>query len=253
MRRAQAFLAGIKKQHLLTSTVPENGDQNPYAMADGAGERGSCRRTICWSIISIIRAICRAPAAPSSITAPRPGRRRPSPAFPRSAGLPRRRRADHGDGGAEIRLGDRRQRAEHRWHHQDAWPGLPDHSDISGKVAGTITGPEIADPWGNMAWIDNGDTATLFVSNVGFGIGAPGQAVQNNATVLRIGLSIAAGKPPGGDEQDRDRQRVFAPGRCQRIPDRADRAGLGQGRHALCFGCDRQPDGGDCRCGDPQR
>ena len=68
--------------------------------------------------------------------------------------------------------------------------------DSTGKVAGTIAGPEIADPWGNMAWIDNGATATLFVSNAGFGIGAPGQPVQNSATVLRLGLSIPAGKPP---------------------------------------------------------
>jgi hypothetical protein len=68
--------------------------------------------------------------------------------------------------------------------------------DADGKVAGTITGPEIADPWGNMAWIDHGDTATLFVSNAGFGIGAAGQAVQKTATVLRLDLSIADGKPP---------------------------------------------------------
>jgi len=68
--------------------------------------------------------------------------------------------------------------------------------DSAGKVAGTITGSEISDPWGNMAWIDNGDSATLFLSNVGFGIGAAGQPVQNNATVLRIGLSIADGKAP---------------------------------------------------------
>jgi DNA-binding beta-propeller fold protein YncE len=36
----------------------------------------------------------------------------------------------------------------------------------------------------------------LFVSNAGFGIGAPGQPVQHRATVLRIGLAIATGKPP---------------------------------------------------------
>jgi hypothetical protein len=68
--------------------------------------------------------------------------------------------------------------------------------DSTGKVVSTISGPDIADPWGNMAWIDNGDTATLFVSNAGFGIGAPGQPVQNTATVLRIGLSIPAGGAP---------------------------------------------------------
>jgi hypothetical protein len=68
--------------------------------------------------------------------------------------------------------------------------------DANGHVAGTIAGPQIDDPWGNMAVIDHGDTATLFVSNAGFGIGAPGQPVQRKATVLRIGLSIADGKAP---------------------------------------------------------
>ena len=47
-----------------------------------------------------------------------------------------------------------------------------------------------------MAWIDKGDSATLFLSNVGFGIGAPGQPVQNTATVLRLELSIPQGQPP---------------------------------------------------------
>jgi hypothetical protein len=69
--------------------------------------------------------------------------------------------------------------------------------DSSGKVAGTITGPDINDPWGNMAVIDDGDTATLFVSNVGFGIGTSGDAtVHEKATVLRLGLRIAADSAP---------------------------------------------------------
>jgi len=68
--------------------------------------------------------------------------------------------------------------------------------DPRGHVAGTIAGPNIADPWGNMAVIDDGATATLFISNAGFGIGAPGQAVQHKATILRLDLTIAPGKPP---------------------------------------------------------
>jgi hypothetical protein len=68
--------------------------------------------------------------------------------------------------------------------------------NASGKVQGTISGPEISDPWGNMAVIDHGDTASLFVSNAGFGIGPVGGPVQSKATVLRIDLAIAAGKPP---------------------------------------------------------
>ncbi len=49
-----------------------------------------------------------------------------------------------------------------------------------------------------MAVIDNGATATLFVSNTGFGVGAPAGTppVVKQASVLRIELSIPPGKPP---------------------------------------------------------
>lgn len=49
-----------------------------------------------------------------------------------------------------------------------------------------------------MAVVDNGDTATLFVSNTGFGVGAAtdDSRVVNKATVLRLKLNIPPGKPP---------------------------------------------------------
>ena len=70
--------------------------------------------------------------------------------------------------------------------------------DAEGKVAGTIADPAINGPWGNMAVIDNGTTATLFASNTGFDVGAPqdNAPVVKQATVVRIDLSIPPGKPP---------------------------------------------------------
>jgi hypothetical protein len=70
--------------------------------------------------------------------------------------------------------------------------------DAQGKVAETIAGPTINMPWGNMATEDHGSTATLFLSNAGFGIGSPdGQPpVVRQATVLRLQLSIPPGQPP---------------------------------------------------------
>jgi hypothetical protein len=70
--------------------------------------------------------------------------------------------------------------------------------NAQGDVVGTITSPNINGPWGNMAVIDNGATATLFVSNAGFDVGPPidEPPVVNKATVLRIELSIPDGKPP---------------------------------------------------------
>jgi len=76
--------------------------------------------------------------------------------------------------------------------------------DANGQLATTWTGPNINGPWGNMAVIDNGSSASLFVSMAGFDL--PPWQVRDpqtgypvtirKSTVLRIGLSIPAGGPP---------------------------------------------------------
>jgi len=76
--------------------------------------------------------------------------------------------------------------------------------DSNGQFVTAWTGPDINGPWGNMAVVDSGATATLFVSMAGFDVPAPdvrdaatGYPVTvSKATVLRIELSIADGKPP---------------------------------------------------------
>jgi len=76
--------------------------------------------------------------------------------------------------------------------------------DPNGKLVSVWSGPTINDPWGNMAVVDNGTTAILFISMAGFGLPAPSvidpktklPVVLHNATVLRLELRIPAGKPP---------------------------------------------------------
>jgi hypothetical protein len=75
--------------------------------------------------------------------------------------------------------------------------------DSSGKLATVWSGSQINDPWGNMAVVDNGDTATLFVSMSGFDLPGPDKldasgapVTVRKATVLRLSLKIAAGAPP---------------------------------------------------------
>jgi hypothetical protein len=76
--------------------------------------------------------------------------------------------------------------------------------DANGNLVTTWSGPNINGPWGNMAVKDDGATATLFISMAGFEIPGPevhdpqtGYSVTvNKATVLRLQLSIADGKPP---------------------------------------------------------
>jgi hypothetical protein len=76
--------------------------------------------------------------------------------------------------------------------------------DSNGKLVGTWSDPNINGPWGNMAVVDNGTSAILFVSMAGFDVPGPdvrdpatGYPVTlNKATVLRLDLSIPEGRPP---------------------------------------------------------
>jgi DNA-binding beta-propeller fold protein YncE len=82
-------------------------------------------------------------------------------------------------------------------------PGCLIVLDSNGQLATVWAGPNINGPWGNMAVIDRGATATLFVSMAGFDVPAPSvhdsggfPVTINKATILRIELSIPAGGPP---------------------------------------------------------
>jgi hypothetical protein len=76
--------------------------------------------------------------------------------------------------------------------------------DPNGKMVAAWSGPTINDPWGDMAVIDNGSTATLFISMAGFGLPGPDvidkatgfPVILHKSTVLRLNLQIPDGKPP---------------------------------------------------------
>jgi hypothetical protein len=191
-----AFLPTVKKHHLLTSTVPANGDQNPYALVVAPATVGTVQKDDV--LIGNFNNNGNLQGTGSTIMDYRPstGKTATFAAIPRNlAGCP---------GG--VGLSTAMTMLKSGWVIVGSAPSTDGTTktlgqgclivlDSSGKVAGTITSPNINDPWGNMAVIDNGDTATLFISNAGFGIGAPGQPVQNKATVLRLNLSVASGKP----------------------------------------------------------
>ena len=67
--------------------------------------------------------------------------------------------------------------------------------DSNGNVAETFYGSLINGPW-DMAALDNGSTADLFVTNVLNGTVAAGGNVVHAGTVLRMGLTIASGSMP---------------------------------------------------------
>ncbi len=76
--------------------------------------------------------------------------------------------------------------------------------DSNGKLTTIWKGSHINGPWGNMAVIDKGATATLLVSMSGFDVPGPDKldaatgetVIVKKATVLRIDLTIPAGGPP---------------------------------------------------------
>ena len=76
--------------------------------------------------------------------------------------------------------------------------------DPNGKLVASWYGPTINDPWGNMAVIDHGSSAVLFISMAGFDLPPPTKldpatgipVVLHKATVLRLEISIPDGKPP---------------------------------------------------------
>jgi hypothetical protein len=191
------YLAGLKKHHLLTSTVPENGDQNPYALIIAPVSAGSVRQGDV--LVDNFNNNGNLQGTGSTIVDYRPstGQTTTFAAIPHNLpGCP---------GG--IGLSTAMIMLRSGWVIVGSAPSTDGTTktlgagclillDANGHVAGTITGPQIDDPWGNMAVIDHGDSAILFLSNVGFGIGAPGQPAQSKATVLRLNLSIPAGKPP---------------------------------------------------------
>ncbi len=67
--------------------------------------------------------------------------------------------------------------------------------DSNGNVAETFYGSLINGPW-DMAALDNGSTVDLFVTNVLNGTVAAGGNVVHAGTVLRMGLTIASGSMP---------------------------------------------------------
>lgn len=191
------YLSGIHKHLTVASSVPGNGDQNPYAMVIAPATVGKLQKGDL--LVDNFNNKANLQGTGTTIIDYRPATGQTSVFAALPATLP-------GCPGG-VGLSTAMAVLKSGWVIVGSAPSTDGTTktlgkgclivlDATGKVQGTIAGPNIADPWGNMAWIDNGDSATLFVSNAGFGIGAPGQAVQNTATVLRINLDIPAGQPP---------------------------------------------------------
>ena len=195
----QGFLETLRHQTPLASTVPANGDQNPYAVVVAPVSAGTVRKGDV--LVTNFNNSGNLQGAGTTIVAYTPATK----ALVTFAQLPRALPGCPGGVGLTTALA----MLKSGWVIVGSTPSTDGTTatkgagclivlDPQGKVAGTLAGPAIDGPWGNMAVIDNGATASLFVSNAGFGVGAPEAEapVVNQATVLRVDLSIPPGKPP---------------------------------------------------------
>jgi hypothetical protein len=197
--RPASFLEGIHRQATLASTVPDNGDQNPYAIVVAPVSAGTIQKDDV--LITNFNNAGNLQGLGTTIVNYNPTTKKLTTfaALARDlAGCP-----------CGVGLSTAMTMLKTGWVIVGSAPSADGTTgtrgagclivlDSNGKVASIIAGEKIDMPWGNMAVIDNGDTATIFVSNAGFGVGSPegDPRVINEATVLRIKLSIPEGKPP---------------------------------------------------------
>ena len=193
------LLETIKHHSLLTSTVPSNGDQNPYAIVIAPVSAGKIQQGDV--LVDNFNDRNNLQGLGTTIVYFRPGAKslnlfaqipRNLPQCPGGVGLTTAMTMLKSGwvivGSLPSQDGTTRTKGQ----------GCLIVLDTQGNVARVFAGPNINGPWGNMAVIDNGGTATLFVSNAGFDVGPPDgePPVLNKATILRLDLTIPAGQPP---------------------------------------------------------
>lgn len=193
------FLETVHRHTTLINTVPDNGDQNPYAIAIAPVSVGQVKEGDV--LVDNFNNSSNLQGTGSTIIDYHPDTKQ----MTLFATLPRELKDCPGG----IGLSTAMTMLKSGWVIIGSTPsndGTADTKgagclvvlDNQGKVVSTFVSPSINDPWGNMAVVDNGSTATLFVSNAGFGVGSARGAhpVVNEANVLRIDLDIPEGKPP---------------------------------------------------------
>jgi hypothetical protein len=199
------FLETVRKHVTLTSTVADNGDQNPYALIVAPVSAGKIQKDDV--LVDNFNDLSNLQGQGTTIIDYNPSTKQTT----LFAKLPRHLPACPGGVGlttAMIML-------KSGWVIVGSTPSNDGTTrtrgdgcllvlDSNGQLVDTWVGADINGPWGNMAVVDNGTNATLFVSMAGFDVPGPqvhdpstGFSVTlNKATVLRIELVIPPGKPP---------------------------------------------------------
>lgn len=201
----KAYLETIRRHKTLTSTIPHNGDLNPYAVIVAPVSAGKIQKGDV--LVDNFNALSNLQGTGTTIVDYNPSTKKTTlfaeipqhlPGCPGGVGL--------STAMAMLKTG---------WLIVGSAPSIDGTTrtlgagclfvfDPNGKLVDTWANSNINCPWGNMEVIDNGTNALLFVSMSGFDV--PGPQVRDpqtgypvtvrKATVLRIELSIPEGKPP---------------------------------------------------------
>src|SRR5580658_6901233 len=202
---SKAFLEGIHRHVTLASTVADNGDLNPYAVVVAPVSAGKIRKGDV--LVDNFNKVSNLQGTGTTIVDYNPATKKTS----LFAQLPQHLPQCPGGVGLTTAM----TMLQSGWIIVGSTPSTDGTTrtkgaggllvlDANGQLATVWTGTNINGPWGNIAQIDNGTNATLFVSMSGFDV--PGPFVRDpvtrypvtvkKATVLRLELSIPEGKPP---------------------------------------------------------
>jgi hypothetical protein len=203
--RAQSDLQSFRRLSSVASTIPDNGDLNPYAVfvapaSSGKFEAGDI-------IVDNFNNVSNLQGTGGTIMVVSPSNRRAT----LFAKLPQSLPNCPGGIGLTTALAV----LKSGWVIVGSTPSTDGTTatkrpgcllvfDSNGNLATVWSGGQINGPWGNMAVVDNGDKATLFVSMSGHDVPGPDKidaatgfpVIVRKATVLRLNLSIPASGPP---------------------------------------------------------
>lgn len=203
--QAKPFLETIHHRRTLTSTIPNTGDLNPYAVIVAPVSAGHIQKDDV--LISNFNGLTNLQGTGTTVTDYNPSTKR----LTTFARVPQHLSQCPGGVGMSTAM----TMLKSGWLIVGSAPSTDGTTrtlgagcllvfDSNGELAATWANDNIRCPWGNVAMIDNGNSATLFVSMAGFDVPplqvrdpATGYPVTvNKGTVLRIKLSIPEGKPP---------------------------------------------------------
>jgi hypothetical protein len=203
--QAQSTLDGLQHLSTLTSTVPDNGDLNPYAIVVAPTTSGAIQKGDV--LVGNFNNQSNSQGTGTTIVNYNPTTK----AMKLFAKLPQDLKQCPGGVGLTTAM----TMLQSGWVIVGSTPSKDGTTatkgqgclivlDSNGKLAAVWKGPQINGPWGNMAVIDSGDKATLFVSMSGFNVPGPDKldpktkdpVIVKKATVLRIEVAVPKSGPP---------------------------------------------------------